>query len=270
VRAPALTEREGASGKLSTRVALMGLELDCVTSEQAIDYIMSELSVGRAGWVLTPNLHILRTFTRDPAYARIARSAALSVADGMPLIWASRLRGTPLPERIAGSELIWSLTARAAREGRSVFFLGGNPGSADAAAATLADRNPGLRVAGTSCPPMGFRDNPSYLASLEERLISAAPDICYVGLPTGATEPLIERLTALVPGTWFLAVGVSFSFVSGEVRKAPVWVRRIGLEWFYRLLQEPRRLCRRYLLEGIPFAMRLLAWAVIDRFRRGG
>jgi N-acetylglucosaminyldiphosphoundecaprenol N-acetyl-beta-D-mannosaminyltransferase len=248
----------------------MGLRIHDVNAAEAIEHVMAELAAGRGGWILTPNLHILRKCVREPAYAAMAQSASLRVPDGMPLIWAGRIRGTPLRERVAGSELIWTLTARAANEGRSVFFLGGNPGSAQAAAAVLRTQNPALTVAGTECPPMGFMEDAEYLAGLELRLAAASPDICYVGLPNGRAEPLMERLRVVLPRTWFMGVGISFSYVSGEVRHAPRWVRRIGLEWLFRLLQEPRRLGRRYLIEGLPFAARLLAVSLLDRLRGHG
>ena len=114
---------------------------------------------------------------------------------------------------------------------------------------------------------MGFLSDPAYLAALEQRLLAAHPDICYVGLPVGLSEPLMERLRPVLPHTWFLGIGVTFSYVSGEVHKPPPWVRRMGLEWFARLCQEPRRLARRYLLEGLPFAARLFASALADRLR---
>jgi N-acetylglucosaminyldiphosphoundecaprenol N-acetyl-beta-D-mannosaminyltransferase len=250
------------------RVVLQGMALDVITATQAIDYIMRELAAGRGGWVLTPNLHILRLFSRDPSYAATVSGTSLRVADGMPLVWASRLRGTPLPERIAGSELVWSLTARAADEGRSVFFLGGNPGAGEQAAATLRARSPALKLAGTLCPPFGFERDPAYLAGLEQQLLAAAPDICYVGLNVEKGDPLIARLRPLLPRTWFMGVGISFSYVSGEVKHAPRWVRRVGLEWAFRLAQEPRRLGRRYLMEGIPFACQLLGSALLERRSR--
>lgn len=250
-------------------VELLGVRLHRVTAAQAIDRVMAELACGRGGWVLTPNLDILRRMVIDREYAAVVEGATLRIADGMPLIWASRLQRSPLPERVAGSELIWTLTARAAVEGRSVFFLGGNPGVAEAAAVKLRDLNPGLRIAGTECPPFGFERDESYLAGLEARLAAAAPDVCYVALSAPKQDILIRRLRPKMPGTWFLGIGISFSFVAGEVRQAPVWVRRIGLEWLHRLWQEPRRLGRRYLVHGLPFAVKLL-WTSGLRGLRGG
>jgi N-acetylglucosaminyldiphosphoundecaprenol N-acetyl-beta-D-mannosaminyltransferase len=160
---------------------------------------------------------------------------------------------------VAGSELIWNLSARAAREGRSVFFLGGNPGTAERAAAKLREKSPELRVAGCECPPMGFEKDPETVARIVEIVVRARPDICYIGITPDKGDHLIARLRAALPGTWFMGVGISFSYVCGDVKHAPVWMRRVGLEWFYRLVQEPRRLGRRYLIEGVPFALRLFA-----------
>lgn len=241
------------------KVDLLGVPIDRLTERELLDYIVAESRQGRGGWVLTPNLEVLRQLVTNPQYAADTADATIRIADGMPLVWASRLQRTPLPERIAGSELVWSLTARAAVEGLSVFFLGGNPGVADAAAERLKAMHPSLRVAGTECPPFGFEKDEGYLAAIQHRLQQAKPDICYVALTSAKQDRLIRMLRPHLPGTWFLGIGISFSFVVGEVRQAPVWARRLGVEWLCRLVQEPRRLARRYLIDGVPFAVRLLA-----------
>ena len=122
--------------------------LHAITEAQCVDSILKSLRTGYGGWVVAVNLDQLRLFTREPWYAALCAQARLVVADGMPLVWASHLQGTPLPERVAGSNLISSLTAAAAQEGRSIFLLGGNPGTAAAAALMLRQRHPTLRVAG--------------------------------------------------------------------------------------------------------------------------
>ena len=118
--------------------------------------ILRALEAGRGGWIVTMNLDHLRRFGREPTYAALCESTDLVVADGMPLIWASRLQATPLPERVAGSSLIWRISAAAAGRGLSVFLLGGAPGHARAAARVLQRHFPRLRIAGTCCPEMGF------------------------------------------------------------------------------------------------------------------
>jgi N-acetylglucosaminyldiphosphoundecaprenol N-acetyl-beta-D-mannosaminyltransferase len=191
--------------------------------------------------------------------------ADLSVADGMPLIWASRMQGTPLPERVAGSSLISTLTEAAGRRGFSIFLLGGNPGVADKAADRLRARVPGLLIAGTCCPIIGADVDREPLVGLTRQLLDAKPDIVFVGLGSPKQELLIRRLKSSLPRTWWLGVGISFSFLVGEVQRAPHWMQRSGLEWAHRLSQEPRRLAKRYLVQGLPFVAGLFARACLRR-----
>jgi len=189
------------------------------------------------------------------------------VADGMPIVWASSMQGTPLPERVAGSTLTLSLTQAAAYAGRSVFLLGGNPSTAEAAGEQLVERNPRLRLAGTLCPPFGFEQQPSRLADIRRTLDAAQPDIVYVGLGFPKQERLIRQLRDRYPRTWFIGCGVTFSFIAGEIDRAPVAFQRLGLEWLHRMIQEPGRLWRRYLVDGLPFMAALMGSSVASRGR---
>lgn len=245
-------------------ISLLGVWLSRVSSVEAIDHIARSIAAGQGGWVITPNLDILRRLVREPDFADLCRGSTMRLADGMPLVWASRLRRTALPERVAGSDLIWKLTARAASDRLSVFFLGGNPGAAKAAAERLSLDNPALHVAGTECPPMGFDDDPREVVALTQRVAAAHPDIVYVALGSPKQERLIRGLRPLLPATWFLGIGITFSFVSGEVRRAPRWMQRLGVEWVHRLAQEPGRLAKRYLVHGVPFAFRLLGRSLLE------
>lgn len=260
-------ESAATPSRAAGRVCLLGVAIDRVTAAAALDRIFAALDAGRGGWVVTPNLDILRRLVHDRAFADLCADADLRLADGMPLVWASRLKRDPLPERVAGSDLIWSVTKRAAERGRSVFLLGGNPGTAVAAAEELGRRYPGLRVAGTLCPPLGFEKDEAYMAGMVRDLVAAAPDIVLVALGSPKQERLTRELRAHLPRAWFLGIGISFSFVIGEVRRAPRWMQKIGLEWCHRLIQEPRRLFRRYLVDGLPFAARLLATSALSRTR---
>jgi N-acetylglucosaminyldiphosphoundecaprenol N-acetyl-beta-D-mannosaminyltransferase len=194
-----------------------------------------------------------------PNYAEAVKAADLRLVDGMPLVWASRLQGTPLPGRVAGSDLVYSLSRAMAEHGRSVYLLGGEPGTASAAAGELQRQYPELIVAGTDCPAHGFESDDQQMHLLKERLVSAKPDMVFVALGSPKQEFLIQKLMPLLPSTWWIGIGISFSFVCGHVRRAPTWMQRIGLEWIHRLCQEPRRLAKRYLLHGLPFFLRLIA-----------
>ncbi|MEM6562608.1 MAG: WecB/TagA/CpsF family glycosyltransferase, partial [Planctomycetota bacterium] len=249
-------------------IMLRGVEFHAVTQRQTAEHILRSLEAGRGGSVITPNLDHLRRMTRDLAFGALVSEADLVVADGMPLIWASRLQGTPLPERVAGSDLISSLSAEAARVGRSVFLLGGDAGTAEGAAKILQERNPGLRVAGTYCPDFGFEHSPEQMGLLVDALVEAQPDIVFVGLGSPKQENLVDRIRHNLPNTWWLGVGVSFSFLCGHVNRAPGFLQKVGLEWVHRLVQEPRRLFKRYIVHGLPFASVLMRDAVSNRMHR--
>jgi N-acetylglucosaminyldiphosphoundecaprenol N-acetyl-beta-D-mannosaminyltransferase len=240
------------------QVVLLGIALDAYTPATLIGRLIDDSLAGRGGYVVTPNLDHLRRVTHSARLRALAAEADIRVADGMPLLWASRLQGTPLPSRVTGSDLIFSLARALATAGLSVYLLGGNPGTAEAAAEILADQAPGLHVAGTCCPPLGFERDEIEMARIAEALSAAQPDFVFIGLPFEKASELVSTVRGSLPATWFLGLGVAFSFVCGEVRRAPRWMQRCGLEWMYRLMQEPRRLTRRYVLEGFPFAFRLL------------
>src|SRR5439155_21039481 len=145
-----------ASGRLLPFIHLDGVKLHAVTERQCIDHILTEVDAGRGGVVVTPNLDHLRRCVKDLNFGALVSDADLVVADGMPLVWASRLQATPLPERVAGSNLISTLSATAAERGRSIFLLGGAEGTAEGAAELLRQRHPTIKIVGTFCPRLGF------------------------------------------------------------------------------------------------------------------
>lgn len=249
-------------------INILDMQVDDLDESACVQTIMAALAATRGGWVITSNLDILRRYVRDTQFRALAQGATLIVADGMPLIWASKLQGTRLPGRVAGSNLISTLSAAAASSQRSVFLLGGDPGTAEAAAAALCASHPGLRVAGTLCPPLGFETDPPQLQLILERVRNAAPDIVFVALGCPKQERVIHALRQALPHAWWLGIGISFSFLAGRVRRAPPWMQRMGLEWLHRLAQEPRRLAKRYLVDGIPFAAYMLTRSLLIGLRR--
>lgn len=245
-------------------VTMLGLPIHCVTYDVVIEHILSSLSQGIGGWMLNPNIDVLRRWVRDEHYRLLAADVTLCVADGMPLVWASRLMGTPLPERVCGADLTKMLLAKAATTGRSVFFLGGAPGVADAAIEAMRAEYPQINIVGSYCPPFGFEKNAAEWSNMSEQLFAAQPDIVLVGLGSPKQDVVIDRLRPILPNTWWLGVGATFSFLSGKVGRAPVWMQRCGLEWLHRLLSEPTRLAKRYLIDDVPFALWLM-WRAVRR-----
>lgn len=249
-------------------IHVRGIGFHAVTEAESVAWIMSELATQRGGWALTANLDHLRRLVHVKEYADMCVGATLVVADGMPVVWASRIQGTPLPQRVAGSDLVSSVSRAAATENRSIFLLGGDAGTADAASAILTARFTGLRIAGTYCPPFGFERDRDESVHIEQLIAQTKPDIVYVALGSPKQEQLIARLRDQFPRIWWLGIGVSFSFLCGRVHRAPQWMQRFGLEWLHRLMQEPKRLAGRYLRDGLPFAAGLLTRAAAHRLRR--
>ena len=249
----------------SARVNLDGTRFDRITEDEVVTVVRDALAGGRGGRIMTPNVDILRQAQVDAGVQAYLRDADLVVADGMPLVWASRLSGTPLPGRVAGSNLVWSLSAGLGNDHRSVFVIGGTPARADLAdgatraAARLAAASPGLRIAGTACPPHGFDRDVERFAALRRQVTAADPDMVYVGLGFPKQEQVITRLREHLPRAWYLGCGAAVNFVAGDVHRAPRWMQRTGLEWAHRLGTEPQRLAGRYLRHDAPYALRLLA-----------
>ena len=199
------------------------------------------IAARQPSYFITANLNYAMLSSRLPDLAEINRGAAFIVADGMPLVWASRRQGTPLPARVAGSDLIFALSGLAAERGYRLFLLGAPPGVAEQAATQLVKRFPGLIMAGYESPP--FRPlSESENAALCDRIRAARPDLLLAGLGQPKGERWVfENYQALgVPLS--AQVGASIDFAAGRVSRAPRWMQRTGLEWVYRLILEPRRL----------------------------
>ncbi|GAA3246833.1 WecB/TagA/CpsF family glycosyltransferase [Nonomuraea helvata] len=233
-----------------------------ITEAGVADHVSRAWADGRGGAILTANVDIVRAATRDPALADLVGRSELVVADGMPVVWAGRLAGTAIPERVAGSSLVHSLSERAARDGRSVYLLGGSSGVPEAAAAALLERYPSLRIAGAHSPPYGFDADPAARRDVTELVRAARPDLVLVGLGFPKQERTILDLRAELPDAWFLGCGAGIPMAAGQFRRAPGFLQRSGGEWLHRLVLEPRRLARRYLVDDLPFAVRLLTGAL--------
>jgi N-acetylglucosaminyldiphosphoundecaprenol N-acetyl-beta-D-mannosaminyltransferase len=255
-------------------VSVAGVDFDRLTEQDVVDDVRDALGRGAGGRIITPNVDILRLIAGSPRVRAHVDDASIVVADGMPVVWASLIAGgrrRGLPERVAGSSLIWSLCAVCAVDGHRVFLLGGAPGSpgvpsgAQRAAAVLGLRYPRLKVAGCVSPSYGFETDRVRRAAVLNDVAEAKPDLVLVGLGFPKQEQIIDELRPLLPGAWFLGCGASINFVIGDERRAPRWMQRSGLEWAHRLAQEPRRLGPRYLRHDLPYAVGLLGRSAFIR-----
>ncbi len=249
-------------------IELCGMSLARVDTRQLLDHLFGELGQGRGGWLITANLDFLRRYVKSAEAREIYSAADLRVADGMPLVWASRLQGTPLPERVAGSSLVEPICGRAAAEGRTVYLLGGDPAANAAAAEKLRRTHDRLQIVGASSPWVGLNPSPEELEGIRQSLAETRPDIVLVAFGSPKQEHVIHALRHELPQAWWIGVGISLSFIAGHVQRAPALVQALGLEWVHRLVQEPRRLFRRYVVDDLPFAVHLFTRAALERTRR--
>jgi N-acetylglucosaminyldiphosphoundecaprenol N-acetyl-beta-D-mannosaminyltransferase len=247
---------------------LLGVPVHDVSEDEAVEWIARRARSGPPCHVVTSNLDFLRVALEDPEMQRIHLEADLVVADGMPLVWASRLFGPALRERVAGSDLVPRLAAVARARGLSVYAVGGGPGVAEKALRVLAERHPGLRIAGWESPeaaPLHRMDDDELLRRVRE----ARPDLLFVALGS----PKQEKWIRLHSGGWnvpvAIGVGGSLDFLAGVQSRAPRWLGRLGLEWVWRLLGQPRRLALRY-ARDFAFLAGLLARLLLLRLSPAG
>jgi N-acetylglucosaminyldiphosphoundecaprenol N-acetyl-beta-D-mannosaminyltransferase len=228
-----------------------------LTREQAANAVMALIDQGQPSYFITANVHYAMLTAERPELAAINERAAFVLADGAPLVWASKRGPVVLPERVAGSDLVYDLAERAAREGRSIYLLGGAEGVAEEASRKLQALYPGLKIAGTACP------SPASLAGKACQPVIAAikaarPDLLLVALgqPKGELW-LSENLAELgVPAA--AQIGATLDFIAGRVRRAPRLLQKIGLEWAYRITTDPARLFPRYARNAL-FLLRVVS-----------
>jgi N-acetylglucosaminyldiphosphoundecaprenol N-acetyl-beta-D-mannosaminyltransferase len=235
-------------------VALFGLQFQPLAFDAAVEAIAAAAQQRERALVITPNVDHIVTVQQRPEVRQIYRSARFVFADGMPVIWASRfIRGKALPGRVTGADLLPALCARAAERGLSVAFIGGLPGIAQRAAEVMRARHPTLKVVGVHCPPFGFESDPRQTQDIIDLCRAARPDLLFFGV--GAPKQEIwshTHLDQLDVGV-VLCIGAALDFAAGTLQRAPLWMQRSGLEWLWRMAQDPRRLLKRYLVRDTAF-----------------
>jgi len=246
---------------------LFGLPIDNLTMSEAVAEIENLIRKSGNSLVFTPNTQHISLLARRPEFRDAYAAADLVLPDSVPLIWSSRLLGCPLRERVAGADIPAALSKVAALKGYGLFFLGAAPGVAGQAAEILARQNPGLRIAGVYSPPPGFERRPELDDEAVRRIRAARPDVLLValGTPKGELWAWRHRAAAGVPVT--ICCGAALDFIAGNKRRAARPIQKLGLEWLYRVLHEPRRLWKRYLVGNSHFIL-LLAKELVRKNRR--
>jgi N-acetylglucosaminyldiphosphoundecaprenol N-acetyl-beta-D-mannosaminyltransferase len=243
---------ESAIPKLQ-RLTMGNVPIDVVTFAGALEHIEALVRAKRGGTVFTPNIDHVVLAESDARLRAAYADVSLSLVDGTPLLWASRLLGTTLPEKISGSDLVLPLLRLAADKGFRVYFLGGAEGVAAKAAGILQRDMPGIQIAGWSSPRVALNgDANSYRAVIDD-VRAHTPDLLLVALGCPKQEHFMLAARPELGAVVSVGVGASLDFVAGTVKRAPRWMSRTGLEWAFRLGQEPKRLWRRYLIQDPKF-----------------
>jgi N-acetylglucosaminyldiphosphoundecaprenol N-acetyl-beta-D-mannosaminyltransferase len=240
------------------------LRVDALTAEDALHALEELLRDGAGGAVFTPNVDHVVLADENPRMREAYARASISLADGMPLLWAARLLGRPLPEKVSGSDFVPVLLERAAQRGWRVYFLGGAPGVAALARDKLRESLPQLEVVGVDAPMINVDDPAERRAEIVARIRATKPDLVFVALGAPKQEIWIDQARADLRPAVLLGVGASLDFVAGTIPRAPRWISQVGLEWAFRLSREPKRLWRRYLVRDPKFLV-IVGRALMDR-----
>ena len=241
---------------MSKIVNILGVDFNSVTIEEAVELINKTVDAKKQGLIVTPNVDHIIQLKKNHDFSNFYNEAILKFADGMPIIWLSKLISSPLPERVSGSDLFEPTVIRLLREKKKIFFVGGMSGAADESKYKFKT------IAGDIvedliccvCPDYGFHENDSENEKIIYKINEFKPDLIILGLGTPKQEQWAYMNFNRLPLCPFLCIGASFDFYSKQTCRSPIFLQKIGLEWFFRLLQEPLRLGPRYLNNIFSFA----------------
>ena len=252
------------------RTPVANVIFDIVTMAETVEHILEMVTLKTSGgYVCTGNLDHLVLLDRSEEFLNIYQNADLVVADGMPIVWLSRLTGeTRITERVAGSDLFWEL-ARASHDHQTkLFFLGGYPGSAELAKEAVLKKYPKAQICGMYCPSHKNFDTEEEQRKIREAICQAKPDILFVGLGAPKQEKWIYANRDKIQVPVSIGVGGTFEMAGGVVKRAPVWMRDCGIEWSYRFIQDPRRLWKRYFRDDAPFLVKTVYRIAINKAKK--
>ena len=246
-----------------TRMRLMNTEIDNLTMDETLDAIDSLIKEDNCSYVATPNVDHIVQLEKDEELKRVYENASLILTDGKPLIWISNWYKTPIKEKISGSDLFPRVCDLAAKKGYTMYLLGAAEGVADKAAKNLMDKYKGLNIVGTYSPPFGFEKDKVELKKIERQIQEVHPDILIVGLGCPKQEKYMYHHCKELDVPISFGLGASIDFEAGNIKRAPRWMSEHGLEWLYRITQDPKRLAKRYLVDD----MKIIR--IARKYRRG-
>ncbi|WP_017651779.1 WecB/TagA/CpsF family glycosyltransferase [Fortiea contorta] len=243
----------GKSIKVTDRVQILNTGFDPLTLTQTVDWVIDLIKSGQRGYICTVNVAILMMMRSHPQLQNFVSKAALIVADGQPLIWTSKFLPSSLPERVTGIDLIDAIAQRAEQEGLGIYIMGATAQVISAAVAKMQSKYPQLKICGFD--DGYFKENQA--PQRAQAIAQSGAQILFVGMGVPRQETFLEKNWEKLGVNLAIGVGGSFDVYSGLRKRAPLWVQETGLEWLYRLIQEPQRLWKRYLLTNSQFMLEL-------------
>ena len=240
------------------RMKFMNSYIDNCTKQEAIAHIEKCIKDRKVGHVITPNVDQIVRIEKDSYFKEICNNAELLLTDGTPLVWISKWYGTPIKEKICGSDLVPELCEVAANKGYKVFLLGAAEGIAEKAAENLQKKCRGLNIVGTYSPPYGFEKDQAELNYIDQMLLNSNADMLFVGMGVPKQDIFIYEHMHIYKIPMSFSIGATIDFEAGIQKRAPKWINRIGMEWLYRLGTNPKRMFRRYIMEDLQIFK--LAW----------
>lgn len=228
------------------RIKFLNIYVDNLTMNEAIDEAEKLIKQPASSYIVTPNLDHVVVSENDKEFAQIYANADLILVDGKPLIWISHLQKRPIKEKISGSDFFPRLCKMCADKGYRIFILGAAKGVADKAAKNLCAKYPGLKISGTYSPPFGFESNQDELGKIKDKIIEANPDVLAISLGSPKGEKFLYKHLEEYGVSLSISIGATIDFEAGNVKRAPKWMADHGLEWLFRITQDPNRLIRRY------------------------
>lgn len=233
------------------RIKFMNTDIDNLTMEETLNEIDKLIQKKNCSYVVTPNVdHIVR-LEKDEELQKVYKNASLILTDGKPLIWISKWYKTPIKEKISGSDLFPRVCQLAANKNYTMYLLGAAEGVADTAARNLMKKYPGLNIVGTYSPPFGFEKNEQEMNKIKTQIQDVHPDILIVGLGCPKQEKFMYYHCKELGVPISFGLGASIDFEAGNIKRAPKWMSNHGLEWLYRITQDPKRLAKRYLVDDM-------------------
>jgi N-acetylglucosaminyldiphosphoundecaprenol N-acetyl-beta-D-mannosaminyltransferase len=249
-----------------TRVNVLGVGVSAINLASALEAITEKIERKEKGYICVTGVHGVSEAQNDESFRQILNHAFLCTPDGMPLVWVGRRQGHKQMGRVYGPDLMLAVLELSERKGYRHFFYGGANGTAEVLRAQMLQRFPNLQIVGTFEPP--FRPlNADEQTKLAESVRIARPDMMWIGLSTPKQEKFMAQYLERLDVTLMVGVGAAFDIHAGRLRQAPVWMRRSGLEWFFRLGCEPRRLWKRYLKNNPLFVIRIFGqWSGLKKY----